>query len=204
MHKNNYNNALSSYNKICYTASRKSNTIKQKNGPVPICAIAKSPGVSLINNYNCVTSILMRSTLFRPFAKLRKATISFVMSVRPHGKTRLPPKGFSWNLILECFSKNCRENPNWNRTRTTCSLGEDQYTFLITCRWILLRMRNASDKSCRENQTTHVVIGNFFFKSCRLWDNAEKSCRAGQATDDNMANAHCMSDNKGYTHTQNK
>ena len=41
----------------------------------------------------------------------------------------------------------------------------------------------------------------FSRKSCHLWDNVEKSCRAGQATDDNMAHAHCMSDNKGYTHT---
>jgi hypothetical protein len=28
------------------------------------------------------------------FSKLRKATISFVMSVRPHGTTRLPLDGF--------------------------------------------------------------------------------------------------------------
>ena len=28
------------------------------------------------------------------FAKLRKATISFVTSVRPHGRTRLPLGGF--------------------------------------------------------------------------------------------------------------
>jgi len=29
----------------------------------------------------------------------------------------------------------------------------------------------------------------------------EKYCRAGQATDDNMAHAHCMLDIKGYKHT---
>jgi hypothetical protein len=29
------------------------------------------------------------------FAKLLKAAISFVVSVRPHGTTRLPPDGFS-------------------------------------------------------------------------------------------------------------
>ena len=29
----------------------------------------------------------------------------------------------------------------------------------------------------------------------------EKYCTAGQATDDNMANAHCMLDTKGYKHT---
>ena len=34
----------------------------------------------------------------------------------------------------------------------------------------------------------------FFRKSLRLRDNIEKYCRAGQATDDNMAHAHCMVD----------
>ena len=29
------------------------------------------------------------------FVKLRKATVSFVMSVRPYGTSRLPPDGFS-------------------------------------------------------------------------------------------------------------
>jgi len=42
---------------------------------------------------------------------------------------------------------------------------------------------------------THFVFSNFFFfrKSCLLWD-VEKWCRAGQATDGNMAHAHCMLD----------
>jgi hypothetical protein len=44
------------------------------------------------------------------FAKLRKATISFVVSVRSHGTTCLPLDGFSWKFIFEHFSKICREN----------------------------------------------------------------------------------------------
>jgi len=32
----------------------------------------------------------------------------------------------------------------------------------------------------------------FLRKSFRLWDNVEQHCRAGQTTDDNMAQAHCM------------
>jgi len=28
---------------------------------------------------------------------------------------------------------------------------------------VLLRMRNVSDKICRENQNTHFIFGNFFF-----------------------------------------
>jgi len=58
----------------------------------------------------------------------------------------------------------------------------------------LLRMRNVSDKSCRENENTHFVFCNLFRKSCCLWENVEKYCRAWQAKDDNMAHAHCMLD----------
>ena len=45
---------------------------------------------------------------------------------------------------------------------------KDQYKFLVTSRSFLLRMRNVSDKSCRENQNTHFVLSNYFFfrKSC--------------------------------------
>jgi hypothetical protein len=44
---------------------------------------------------------------------LRKATISFVMSVCPHGTTRLPLDGFWWTLIFETFSKICQENSSF-------------------------------------------------------------------------------------------
>jgi len=40
----------------------------------------------------------------------------------------------------------------------------------------------------------HFTFNFFFRNSCRLWDNVEKFCRAGQATYDNMAHAHCMLD----------
>ena len=54
-------------------------------------------------------------------------------------------------------------------------------------RFILLRMRNDSDKSCRGNQNTHFVFSNFFFRQlCRLWDTVEKSGTARQATDGNI------------------
>jgi len=47
------------------------------------------------------------------FAKLRKATISFVMSVRTQGTTRLPLDRFSWNFICNDSSKICRENSSF-------------------------------------------------------------------------------------------
>jgi hypothetical protein len=39
-------------------------------------------------------------------------------------------------------------------------------TFLIISRSVLLRMRNVSDKSCRENQNTHFVFSNISPKLC--------------------------------------
>jgi len=52
-----------------------------------------------------------RRAILGAFAKLRKATISFVMSVRlsvrAHGTTRLPLDGFSGNMIFENFLKIC-------------------------------------------------------------------------------------------------
>jgi hypothetical protein len=67
------------------------------------------------------------------------------------------------------------------------TLHKDLCTFMIISRWILLRMRNVSDKSCRENQNTHFMFNNLFpRKPCRLWDNVEKYGRVRQATDDNI------------------
>ena len=40
-----------------------------------------------------------------------------------------------------------------------------------------------------------------FQKSCHLRDNAEKYYRAGKATDDNTAHAHCILDTQGYRYT---
>jgi hypothetical protein len=51
---------------------------------------------------------------------------------------------------------------DYNLTTITGTSHEDRYTFVIISRSILLRMRNVSDKSCRENQNTHFVFSNFF------------------------------------------
>jgi len=46
-----------------------------------------------------------------------------------------------------------------------------------------------------EEIEVHVLCsGMFSRKSCRLWDNIEKYCIVGQATDNNMAPAHYMLD----------
>jgi len=58
----------------------------------------------------------------------------------------------------------------------------------------LLRMRNVSDKSCKETQNAHVVSSSCFSKIVPLMREFGKYYRAGQAADDNMAHAHCVLD----------
>jgi len=51
-------------------------------------------------------------------------------------------------------------------------LHEDQFTFLILSRSFLLKMRNVSDKTCRENKNTHFMFNDFFLRkscSCEMW-----------------------------------
>jgi hypothetical protein len=53
-----------------------------------------------------------------------------------------------------------------------------------------------------EKLETHILCSiTFFRRSCILWHNVENVCRAGLATDDNMAHAHCMLDAYGYKQT---
>ena len=66
----------------------------------------------------------------------------------------------------------------YNPTRITGTLHEDVSTFMTISRWILLRMRNVSNKSYRENQNTHFIFNNVFPKIVPLWDNVEKYCGA--------------------------
>jgi hypothetical protein len=57
---------------------------------------------------------------------------------------------------------------------------------IVRC-WIVLRMRNVSQRICKENQNTHFVYNKIFFrKSCRLWDNVEKYGKTGHVSDDSI------------------
>jgi hypothetical protein len=118
-------------------------------------------------------------------AKLRQATTSFVMSVclfvRPSALNNLVPirrtfiKFDIWGVFNNMFTK---FKIHYNLTRITGTLHEDLHTFIS--RLILLRVRNVSNKSCRENQNIRIILSNFFRISCRLWDNLEKYGWAGQ------------------------
>ena len=83
-------------------------------------------------------------------------------------------------MIFEYFSKNCRENQvllksDKNEGQQGTS-HEEQYTFVIVSRSVILRMKHVSDKSCTENQNTHIMFDNVVFENCAvyeiMWENA--------------------------------
>ena len=103
------------------------------------------------------------------FAKLRRAIISFALSVclsvRPTACNNSAPNGrISMKFDIWVFFENLSRqfNLHKNLTRITGTLHKDQYTFMIIFRLIILRMRNVSDKIYRKTQNTHFVFNNFF------------------------------------------
>ena len=99
------------------------------------------------------------------FAKLRKATVSFVTSIRPSAKKKSAPttrifKKFDISVFLENLLRNFKVR--YNLTRITGTLHDDQYTVMIS-HSVLLRMTNFLDKICRVNQSTHFTSNNFLF-----------------------------------------
>ena len=71
----------------------------------------------------------------------------------------------------------------------------NKYTILIISRSVLFRMRNVSDKCCRENQNTHFVFNNVFPEIVPFMGKVEKYGTVRQATADNMVHANCVLDN---------
>ena len=109
--------------------------------------------------------------------------------VRPQGKISYPTGRIFLKFDLNIFRKSIHLLKfNSNLIRITGTWHEDLCTFFIISRSFLIRMRTVRDKSYRENQNTRVMSNNVFFrKSYLLWEN--------------LANANCTLDNKGYKHT---
>jgi hypothetical protein len=69
------------------------------------------------------------------------------------------------NLLFEDFSKRkTAEKIQVSSKFDKSTLLEDLCALLIISLSVLLRMRNISDKSFRENQNTHFVFGQNSFK----------------------------------------
>jgi hypothetical protein len=108
-------------------------------------------------------------------------------------------------MKFEDFSKICREKFKFheNRPRIMGTVHEYQYTFFITSCSFLLRMRNVSNKICRENQSTYFMFSNFFPKNVPIYETKwKKYCRAQTGHRwYNMGHVNYMLDAQGYKHT---
>ena len=71
-------------------------------------------------------------------------------------------KFYIW-VFLENLSRKFKFH--YNLTRITGTLHEDQYTFFVISRWVLLWMKTASGKICRENLNTNFTFNIFFFEN---------------------------------------
>ena len=111
-------------------------------------------------------------------------------SVCPHGTTRLPLDGFLRNLIWVFF-----QNPSRKFQDPLKSTNNGYFTCRSTCIYDISLNSSSNDKcfrqKFRENQNTYFI----FWKSCRLWDNAQKCGTGRGATGNNTAHALCMLDN---------
>ena len=122
---------------------------------------------------------------------------SSYLSVCPFAQNISVPTG--WNFMIFdiwVFFENLSRKfkIHLNRAGKMGTLLEDQYIFIITSCSVLLRMRNGSDKSCRENQNTHFMFNNVVSKSCHLWDNVKNYCRAREAIGASMVHLYFMLD----------
>jgi len=121
--------------------------------------------------------------LFGAFALL-KATLSFVLSVRPSVRPSVHMEQLDshWTDFLEIWYLSIFRQ---YLEKIQVSLKSDKNDGYFTWRPIyvfnhfrsvLLWMKNVSDKSCSENKKkTRFMFSNFFpRKSCRLWDNVKK------------------------------
>ena len=105
---------------------------------------------------------------------MRKAAISFVMSVRPHGTVLLPLEGSSWNFIHVCFSK------IWRGCASLIETWQEKWVLYMKAyvhSWshlaqFFLEWEMFQTKVV-EKIETHILCSVIIFrKSCRLWDNA--------------------------------
>jgi hypothetical protein len=100
------------------------------------------------------------------FAKLRKAAVSFVMSVRLSVRsartrrifTKFDTFWFSENMSTKCKCRYCLT------TLTGILHGHSLCTSVIVYRWIILRVRNVADRFVQKIKTHSLFSITFFSK----------------------------------------
>ena len=136
---------------------------------------------------------------------MRKATVSFLMSVRP--SVRIEQLGSHWQDLHEIwyssvFKKSIKKIKfSWKSYK-----NNGYFTWRPTYFFNNISLSSSLNEKCFrqkfQRKSKHpILFKNLPLKSCRLWDNVKNYCTAGQATGD-MGHVHCHT---GYltlhTHT---
>ena len=150
-----------------------------------------------MSNKSCVTKrglkIIFLSIL-DTFAKLRKVTIRFVLSVRPYGQ--LGSQCMDFHDIW--YSSICRKfvekiQVSWKSEKNKFYLHEYRYLFLIVFCWILFRLRNIYTK-LEKIKTPYFLFRNVFSKIVPFINYCGNLFRTVKDINCNMAHVHCMLD----------
>jgi hypothetical protein len=157
-------------------------------------------------------SKLCRILFYGAFAKLRKATISFVLSVRPsvcpHGKKnsaltgRIFMKFYFWvpfENLSRTFKFSLKSGKN-NEYFTWRPLYIYIYIYVCVCVCVCVWSYLAEfewemfQTKAVEKIKESISCSLTFFprKYCSFWDNMAQYGGVGQATDNNMVHAQCM------------
>ena len=138
------------------------------------------------------------------FAKLRTTTFSFVMFVRLsvcpsiclYAWNNSAPTGriFMKFYILSVFRKSVNVQFSLKSDWLTGTLHEHQYTFLIYLAHFFLEWEMFQTRVVEKIKTPTLCWVTFSRKFAVCEKTVEQNCRAGQATDDNMAHSLCVLD----------
>jgi len=95
--------------------------------------------------------------------------------------------GLAWNWFLSIFRKSVEKiQVTLNSDKHSRDFAiRPVYIFLSLLVWIWVT-GEMFQTSFGENQNTHFMFNNVFWKSFRLWDHMEKHGRARQTADDNI------------------
>jgi len=129
-------------------------------------------------------------------AKLRRATFSFITSVRPSARNNSATTGrifmkFDIWILYENLSSKFKFHENL--TIITGTL-HDRYRLFIISRSVLLRMRKFSSKVVGKIKT-HILCPKTFIVNCAVCEIMLKNIVQPGRTHDNKAHALCMLDN---------
>ena len=157
------------------------NVVKSQcnNTPPPLLLLQRLPAPQPSCNYYCHLTLLTGA-----FAKLRIATISFVMSVRPSvylsaWNNSAPTGRIFIKFDIWAFPENLsiKFKFHLNPTRVTVSLDGDVFTYMTISRWILLKIRNVCNKSHWENKNVHFMSNNFFVENRPIYKIMSKNVK---------------------------